>query len=195
MCVVALTWWLEAANITQMSNRSDITEAPVNTIESQNYAPAPDVTIRYLDETERALSEFTGRIIILNFWASWCAPCLVEFPQLLELAEIKNDQIELVFMSVDHDNENIIQFIQRLDAVSQARANRENVHFVWDPEKDVSQDVFQTTRYPETIIIGPDFRMRDKVIGATVDFAGEAFQNRLKAILQDESHKKLTVEN
>src|SRR5688572_23935010 len=48
--------------------------------------PVPEFSFRTLDGKAHALEDFKGKATVLNFWATWCAPCLVEFPQMLNLA-------------------------------------------------------------------------------------------------------------
>jgi thiol-disulfide isomerase/thioredoxin len=46
---------------------------------------APDFLLRTLDGRSVKLSDFRGKIVVLNFWATWCAPCRVEMPALIDL--------------------------------------------------------------------------------------------------------------
>lgn len=54
--------------------------------------PAPDFTLREPDGTEHTLSDYRGKIVILDFWATWCGPCLAVMPQLQEVHEQFKDQ-------------------------------------------------------------------------------------------------------
>ncbi len=47
--------------------------------------PAPDFTLKTLDGRNMKLSELAGNVVMINFWASWCAPCRVEMPKLNDL--------------------------------------------------------------------------------------------------------------
>jgi len=62
--------------------------------------PAPDFTLRDLDGKVVRLSDFRGQTVVLNFWATWCAPCRREFPLLVDLYERNRDN-GLVVLGVD----------------------------------------------------------------------------------------------
>ena len=64
----------------------------------------PVVDIDFIDETgaRRSLSEWRGRVVLLNLWATWCAPCRKEMPELAELQRLAgSDEFEVVALSVD----------------------------------------------------------------------------------------------
>lgn len=67
---------------------------------------APSTPVRGLDGTTTSLANFRGKIILLNFWASWCVPCAEEMPSLDALAaDVPTDQFVVVAVSLDQDNE------------------------------------------------------------------------------------------
>ncbi|HJN72327.1 MAG TPA: TlpA disulfide reductase family protein [Myxococcota bacterium] len=53
---------------------------------------APDFTLRNLQNEEVTLSELEGNVVLINFWATWCAPCLVEMPYIEELYTTHKDE-------------------------------------------------------------------------------------------------------
>ncbi len=158
-----------------------IRNVPVSTDQQiVSYPKAPDFSFQTLSEQELSLSDFEGKTIILNFWASWCTPCVKEFPLLLELAEKEYKNIVLIAVTVDAEKDNIYRFISDLGDVSQSRIEQKNVFIAWDPSKKISQDLFQTMRYPETYIIAPDQTLRKKIIGADTDFSSDDFIEDMK---------------
>ena len=58
-------------------------------------------SIKDINDTEKTISSSENKILLLNFWATWCAPCIKEIPELLELKEKFKDSIEVYFFSVD----------------------------------------------------------------------------------------------
>lgn len=67
--------------------------------------PAPGFTLADIDGNAVSLSDFAGKVIYLDFWASWCGPCMREMPHAKELKERMKDQDDLVFMYVSIDTD------------------------------------------------------------------------------------------
>jgi len=66
--------------------------------EAQDYS-APDFTLLDWEGTERTLSEFEGKPVILNFWASWCGPCKMEMPDFQEAYETYGEEIHFLMVN------------------------------------------------------------------------------------------------
>lgn len=105
-----------------------------------------------------------SKIVIINFWASWCAPCVEEFPSLMKLVEHYKGQVRVIAVSQDSAQEDIqtflnsIQFQQNLD-----------FQIVWDQDASIGQS-YQVARLPESFILDSNLKLRRKVIG-TIDWA------------------------
>lgn len=124
--------------------------------------PAPDFAFKVLgDHAPRKLSSLRGRVVLLHFWASWCAPCLVEFPHLVNLAAEESEWLTVVAVSADTSITAMENFLHR-----SAQKIPPNFLIVADPEKRISQDLFQTIRLPETIVVDPEGNMVKKVTGS-----------------------------
>ena len=142
---------------------------------------APDFSFSALRKgTTENLSSFRGKVVLLNFWASWCAPCVIEFPKLEALAETYPDNLVVLAISADTDRAEIEKFLHRIKY-----QDRENMLIIHDENRKISQDLFQTIKFPETIIIDPAGRMVRKVVGDT-DWTGD----EMKAYLSDLAQKK-----
>ena len=73
----------------------------------------PDVAGRRLDGVEEHLSDYRGRVVLLDFWATWCVPCIAALPQKRQLvADLPADRFALLSISVDADLETVTGFIE-----------------------------------------------------------------------------------
>src|SRR5215469_948333 len=102
------------------------------------------------------LSDFRGKVVVLNFWATWCQPCVEEVPSLIELNKrISNRNGVVLGVSVDDD-----------DAAYQKFLQEHGVNFPTsrDASKKSAQD-YGTVMYPETYIIDRHGKIARKVIG------------------------------
>ena len=70
----------------------------------KNPDQAPALGINDLDGKPISLDEFKGKIVLLNFWATWCGPCRAEIPDLIELQNKYKDQFAIVALATDEDD-------------------------------------------------------------------------------------------
>jgi peroxiredoxin len=74
---------------------------------------APDFTRPALDGKPVTLSAARGKLVLLDFWASWCAPCLVELPHLVDLKKRNAGQLEIIGVSMDDAKTNAVDALKR----------------------------------------------------------------------------------
>jgi thiol-disulfide isomerase/thioredoxin len=67
--------------------------------------PAPDLKAKDLDGKELSLDAYKGKVVLLNFWATWCGPCRAEIPSLIRIQEAYKDRLQIIGMDVDDENE------------------------------------------------------------------------------------------
>jgi len=67
----------------------------------RNPAPAPAFIARDLDGREISTASLRGKVVLLNFWATWCPPCRAEIPDLIALQEKYRDQLQIIGISED----------------------------------------------------------------------------------------------
>ena len=73
--------------------------------------PAPDFELTLIDGSKVALHDLRGQVVVLNFWATWCAPCVAELPTLLALdAQLGAQGLRVVAASLDRNYETIDRF-------------------------------------------------------------------------------------
>jgi peroxiredoxin len=117
---------------------------------------APDFTVQ---DAERSVSlnQFRGQVVVLNFWATWCPPCVEETPSLVNMADrMKSKGVTVVGVSVDVDGGAYKKFISdhRVDYLTVRDADHK------------SSDLYGTFKYPETYIIDRKGVVRRKFLGA-----------------------------
>lgn len=79
--------------------------------------PAPDFTLpTFPDNTNITLADFKGRVVYLDFWATWCPPCRKSFPWMDEMQErYKEDGLTIIAVSIDKKRELIERFIKKTE--------------------------------------------------------------------------------
>jgi thiol-disulfide isomerase/thioredoxin len=71
----------------------------------RNPDPAPYLKAKDLNGKELNLEAYKGKVVLLNFWATWCGPCRAEIPSLIRIQETYKDRLQIIGMDVDDDNE------------------------------------------------------------------------------------------
>lgn len=116
---------------------------------------APDLTIQDSDRT-LTLSQYRDQVVVLNFWATWCPPCVEEMPSLVEMQRRMRDKgITVVAVSIDVDENAYQKFVKDHAA---------NLLTIRDPGQK-TPNLYGTHGWPETFIIDRNGVMRRKFIG------------------------------
>jgi len=111
--------------------------------------PAPDFVLPALDGAEVELSALRGRVVLVNFWATWCKPCEDEMPAMQRLYTALaggGDGFELLAVSVDEGDDEVRAFRDRLAL---------GFPILRDPGKRAAS-AYQTFRFPESWLIDAD---------------------------------------
>ena len=138
---------------------------------------APEIQGVTVDGTRRqkTLADYSGKVLLVNVWATWCEPCRVEMPSIEKLhREFGSQGLAVVAISVDDPGAE-----QRIrDFVKELRLTFEVLH---DP-RQVTTASYQITGYPETFVIARDGTIRRKLIGAA-DWSSEANRALVRELL------------
>ena len=136
--------------------------------------PAPSFALPPLDGgAPVALDGLRGRVVLVNFWATWCGPCEAEMPAMQRLyAALAGPDFELLAVSVDTSRDDVDAFRKRLD-----------LHFpiLLDPEKSASNR-YQSYRYPESYLIGRDGTILARYIGPR-DWDAAIYVDHLRSVI------------
>ncbi len=116
---------------------------------------APDFTVNDGQKTVQ-LSQLRGKPVLLNFWATWCPPCVQEVPDLVALQRQMGDKVVVVAVSMDVDEAAYKAFTTK---------NMPGVLTVRDPDHK-SSALYGTFAYPESFLIDKDGKIQRKFIGA-----------------------------
>ncbi len=135
---------------------------------------APDFALPRVPSGETLrLADLRGRVVLLNFWATWCKPCEEEMPAMQRLhAALADEGLELVAVSVDDEREAPARFAERLGL---------GFPILWDPEREVS-GLYQASRFPETLLIDRDGEIVERYVGPR-EWDALLYQERLRKLL------------
>ncbi|HEX8137308.1 MAG TPA: cytochrome c biogenesis protein/redoxin [Pyrinomonadaceae bacterium] len=137
------------------------------------FAAAPDFTLAKLEGQPLRLSELKGRVVMLNFWATWCGPCRAEIPELNAMQREMRDQgLTIIGVSWDDTVEGVREFQQEVPQEYTILMGGEEVQSLFGGIPSL----------PTTYIIDRDGRIRQKIIGAR----GRAvFESAIKPLLDE----------
>lgn len=115
---------------------------------------APDFTVSDGQKTV-SLSQFRGKTVVLNFWATWCGPCVQEVPSIMALQKQLGDKVVILAVSTDVDEDAYKNFTEK---------RMQGLLTVRDGDRK-SSSLYGTYAYPETFVIDKDGVIRRKFIG------------------------------
>ena len=117
-------------------------------------SPAPDFTVQDADR-KVSLHDLRGKVVVLNFWATWCPPCVEEMPSLVKMQSDLRDRVVVLAVSVDEDERSYHTFLKK---------NNVDLLTVRDPQQK-SNELYGTIKFPETYIIDRNGVVQRKFIG------------------------------
>jgi cytochrome c biogenesis protein CcmG, thiol:disulfide interchange protein DsbE len=120
----------------------------------QTGRPAPDFTLTDGSHSVR-LADYRGKIVVLNFWATWCKPCVAELPSLMAMQQ-QLPNLQVIAVSTDEDPQAYREYLVE-HKITLLTVN-DSAHR--------SSDIYGTIRWPETYVIDQHGVIRRKFIGA-----------------------------
>lgn len=121
-------------------------------------AAAPDFTLTDINGNRVSLSQFRGKVVLVNFWATWCPPCREEMPSMERLYRHYSEQgMVLLAINIEENGEQAVsQFLQ---------GNDYTFPILLDTRAEV-QNAYQVFRFPETFVVDQNGVIIDHVVGA-----------------------------
>ena len=133
---------------------------------------APGFSIKTDTGEKITPDSFGGKVLVLNFWATWCPPCIQEIPSLSRFQkEFAGSGVKVVAISIDKNRSKYRDFLQRV---------RVSFDTAWDPNADISAS-YGTFQIPETYIIKNGRVM--KKFAESVDWTNSDVTNYVKGLL------------
>lgn len=147
--------WYQAKEPSLSVNQSPVGFQLLKRMETDG---VPEIALKKVDGTEVRLSSHRGKVVIVNFWASWCNPCVEEFPSMMKLVEqFKNDLVVLA-VSEDENTQDIRAFMKAMGLP------KPGFEIVWDQAKE-NMKAWGVEKVPETFLVGRDGKLIRKVLG------------------------------
>lgn len=131
---------------------------PAGVAPSETVMAAPDFTLPTPAGGTQALSDLNGRVVVLNFWATWCGPCVKEMPTLEHLQTLLGERgVSVLAVSLDvGDPKRVADFVKGYGW---------HLPILLDPMAQVA-DSYAIRVMPTTYVIGPDGNIRGRAFGA-----------------------------
>lgn len=137
---------------------------------------APDVRVKGLSGTEFKLSSQKGKVVFLNFWASWCPPCREEMPSIQKLYNgFKGEKIVFAAISIDRGGKDTVApFIKK------------NLYTfpVYLDQSGIAASKYEVLSIPTTFIIDKKGNIAAKIVGA-IDWNSDEVKTKIKKIIAE----------
>jgi len=159
---LAILWvtglFSEVAGFTQRMVLATGIISPTELPESDKTEASYDFKLIKIDGTSFDFEEARGKVVFINFWASWCAPCIAEMPNIQDLYDDykDNENILFVMIGLDQDRQKSIDFIKR-----------KKFNFpVYTPDFDTGiPAVYESPSIPTTFVLSKDGKIDMKKVG------------------------------
>jgi cytochrome c biogenesis protein CcmG, thiol:disulfide interchange protein DsbE len=129
---------------------------PYERFSQQPAVMAPDFSLPGTSEQEIRLSDYRGKIVLLNFWATFCAPCRMEMPSLQAISvKYQNDDVVVIAVSVDSGREKAVKkWIKKM-----------KLEFPIALEGNSAGNIYEVSALPVTFIIGKKGQLIGRILG------------------------------
>jgi thiol-disulfide isomerase/thioredoxin len=135
--------------------------------------PAPPIELKTLDGRPFQLQELRGKVVLVNFWATWCEPCVEEMPSIQKLrARLANAPFEVVAVNHQEGEARIRGFLKKVPL---------DFPIVRDTDGDVAR-AWRARIFPSSYLVDAEGRIRYVLAGAT-DWAAPATVNKVESLL------------
>lgn len=134
---------------TQTSSASELQEYRAET-------PTPPLELNDMHGKPHSLSDYSGKVVLVNFWAGWCHPCIQEIPELIHLAEILEDKpFVILAVNVGEERHKLAGFVKKMDEHMVILMDTESTEF----------ERWKGIGLPSTFVLDPAGKIRYEAYG------------------------------
>lgn len=136
---------------------------------------APDFTAADLHGKSVRLSDYRGKVVFLNFWATWCPPCRAEMPSMERLHGVMDDKnFAILAVNIENDSSSVKDFLTQ---------NPHSFKVLSDADAKV-QNLYKVFRFPETFLIDKQGKIIQHYVGAR-DWSSVEFLKYVSALTSE----------
>jgi len=137
--------------------------------------PAPDFSLNDLQGHKHMLSDYRGKVVLLNFWSTTCPPCVEEIPSLVSLhRELKSQGLVVLGVALDATEKPVRELVSRLKV---------DYLNLMDSNKDVYFDTYGLFGQPVSLIVDRNGVVREKIIGG-LEWTSPQVKSRMQSYLK-----------
>lgn len=134
---------------------------------------APPIELNTLDGTPLALADLRGKVVVVNFWATWCEPCVEEMPSMRRLREkLRGEPFEILAVNYQEGAARIRAFLQKIPV---------DFPIVRDTDGSVAR-AWNARVFPSSYVIDADGRIRYALVGG-IDWSAPAVEKTLRELM------------
>ena len=146
---------------------------PAQNVSDQELPEAPPFTLKNLDGEDVSLEDYRGKIVFVNFWATWCGPCKMEIPAFVKLTDKYENDLAILGISVDDPNvyDKLPEFTSNFNI---------NYPVLLDSRREVSYKYGGISSIPTTFVLNREGKALGRIVGAK---SYDEFEGLLKEIM------------
>lgn len=137
--------------------------------------PTPALRLQDLDGKAHTLADYRGKVVLINFWATWCAPCRYEMPSIEKLrASLMGRPFAVLAVNLGEPEPRVRAFLQEVPL---------RFPVLLDPDAAAAK-AWKVKALPATFVVGPDGRVRYRYIGE-LDWSRASVRSAIAALLPE----------
>lgn len=146
---------------------------------------APAFTYQTINGKKAALKDHRGDVTLIHFWATWCAPCLVELPSLIDFAASQKN-VTVLAIAVKDQPDTIERFFKKIKKPASNDLVPENFVIGLDPDQHISKTLYGAVKLPESFLLTPEHKISRKLVGAQENWNNDLWKKKVELLRKSE---------